>query len=164
MGTLQISSEATFRTIAEACAGLDAQLVISLGGALDPARLGKLAGDPLVVSYAPQLEILKRAALVITHAGLNTVLESLSEGLPLVAVPHVHDQPGVAARVKARGACVVVPRRRLSAARLRKAVMLVLQDASYREAARVLQRAIQQMDGPGLAADLVEQVLKLRSI
>jgi UDP:flavonoid glycosyltransferase YjiC (YdhE family) len=42
--------------------------------------------------------------------------------------------------------------------------MLVLQDASYREAAQVLQRAIQQMDGPGCAADLIEQVLKLRSI
>ena len=108
MGTLQNGSEAIFRTIAEACAGLDSQLLISLGGGLDPARLGKLAGNPLVVSFAPQLEILKRAALVITHAGLNTVLESLCEGVPLVAVPLANDQPGVAARVKARGACVVV--------------------------------------------------------
>jgi MGT family glycosyltransferase len=164
MGTLQNGSEAIFRRIAEACAGLDAQLLISLGGGLDPARLGKLAGHPLVVSFAPQLEILKRAALVITHAGLNTVLESLCEGVPLVAVPLAHDQPGVAARVKARGACVVVPRHRLNAARLRKAVMLVLQDARYREAAQVLQRTIQRMDGPGRAADLIEQVLKLRSI
>ena len=164
MGTLQNGSEAIFRTIAEACAGLDAQLLISLGGGLDPARLGKLAGDPLVVSFAPQLEILKRAALVITHAGLNTVLESLCEGVPLVAVPLGNDQPGVAARLKARGACVVVSRHRLNAARLRKAVMLVLQDARYREAAQVLQRAIQQVDGPGRAADLIEQVLKLRSI
>jgi len=164
MGTLQIGSQATFRLIAEACAGLDAQLVISLGGRLDPASLGKLAGDPLVVSYAPQLEILKRSAMVITHAGLNTVLESLSEGLPLVAVPHVHDQPGVAARAKARGACVVVPRQKLTAARLRKAVKLVLQDASYREAAQALQRNMLQMDGLGSAADLIERVLKLRSI
>ena len=164
MGTLQNGSEAIFRTIAEACAGLDSQLLISLGGRLDPATLGKLAGNPLVVSFAPQLEILKRAALVITHAGLNTVLESLSEGVPLVAVPLANDQPGVAARVKARGACVVVPRHRLNAARLRKAVMLVLQDTRYREAAQVLQRTIQRMDGPGRAADLIEQVLKLRSI
>jgi MGT family glycosyltransferase len=164
MGTLQNGSEAIFRTIAEACAGLDSQLLISLGGGLDPARLGKLAGNPLVVSFAPQLEILKRAVLVITHAGLNTVLESLCEGVPLVAVPLANDQPGVAARVKARGACVVVPRHRLNAARLRKAVMLVLQDARYREAAQVLQRTIQRMDGPGRAADLIEQVLKLRSI
>jgi MGT family glycosyltransferase len=87
MGTLQNGSESIFKTIAEACAGLDARLLISLGGGLDPARLGQLAGNPLVVSFAPQLEILKRAALVITHAGLNTVLESLCEGVPLVAVP-----------------------------------------------------------------------------
>ena len=163
LGTLQNGSEAIFRTIAEACAGLDSQLLISLGGGLDPAVLGKLAGNPLVVRFAPQLEILKRAALVITHAGLNTVLESLSEGVPLVAVPLGNDQPGVAARVKARGAAVVVPRRRLNRARLRAAVMLVLQEARYREAAQVLQRAIQQMDGPGRAADLIEKALKLRS-
>jgi len=163
LGTLQNGSEAIFRTIADACAGLGAQLLISLGGGLDPGRLGKLAGDPLVVRFAPQLEILKRAALVITHAGLNTVLESLSEGVPLVAVPLGNDQPGVAARLKARGAGVVVLRHRLNPARLRKAVILVLQDARYREAAQVLQKAIQQLDGPDRAADLIEQVLKLRS-
>ena len=163
LGTLQNGSEAIFRTIAEACAGLDSQLLISLGGRLDPARLGKLAGNPLVVPFAPQLEILKRAALVITHAGLNTVLESLCEGVPMVAVPLGNDQPGVAARVKARGACVVVPRHRLNPARLRKAVMLVLQEGRYREAAQVLQRTLQGLDGPSRAADLIEQVLKLRS-
>lgn len=163
MGTLQNGSEAIFKTIAEACAGLDAQLVISLGGGIDPARLGKLPGDPLVVSYAPQLEILKRTSLVITHAGINTVLESLCEGVPLVAVPLAHDQPGVAARVKARGACAVVPLRKLNAARLRKAVLTVLHDSSYRDAAQALQKAIRQTDGPGRAADLIEQVLKLGS-
>ena len=163
LGTLQNGSEAIFRTIAEACAGLDSQLLISLGGGLDAARLGKLAGNPLVVPFAPQLEILKRAALVITHAGLNTVLESLCEGVPMVAVPLGNDQPGVAARVKARGACVVVPRYRLNAGRLRKAVMLVLQEGRYREAAQVLQRTLQGLDGPSRAADLIEQVLKLRS-
>jgi zeaxanthin glucosyltransferase len=163
LGTLQNGSEAIFRMIADACAGLDSQLLISLGGGLDPAVLGKLAGNPVVVRFAPQLEILKRAALVITHAGLNTVLESLSEGVPLVAVPLGNDQPGVAARVKARGAAVVVPRRRLNRARLRAAVLLVLQEARYREAARALQRSIQQLDGPGHAADLIEKVLKLHS-
>ena len=163
LGTLQNGSEAVFRTITHACAGLDAQLVLSLGGGLDPARLGRLAGDPLVVRFAPQLELLKRAALVITHAGLNTVLESLSEGVPMVAVPLGNDQPGVAARLKARGACVVVSRHRLSPTRLRNAVTLVLQDAAYREAAKVLQRSLQQIDGPNRAIDLIEEVLHLRS-
>ena len=163
LGTLQNGSEAIFKTIGEACAGLDAQLVLSMGGGLDPARLGTLAGDPLVVRFAPQLDLLKRAALVITHGGLNTVLESLSEGVPMVAVPLANDQPGVAARLKARGACVVVSPHWLNAARLRKAVTLVLEDATYREAAQRLQRAIQQLDGPGRGAELIEQALKLHS-
>ena len=161
LGTFQNGSETIFRTIAEACAGLDAQLLISLGGGLDPAHLGTLAGTPLVVRFAPQLEILKRSALVITHAGINTVLESLSEGVPLVAVPLGNDQPGVAARLKARGAGEVVSRHRLNPARLCKAVRLVLEEFRYREAAQDLQRAIRQVDGPGRAADLIEEVLKL---
>ncbi len=163
LGTLQNGSEAIFRTIAHACASLDAQLLISLGGGLDPARLGKLAGDPLVVRFAPQLEILKRAALVITHAGLNTVLESLREGVPMVAVPLGNDQPGVAARVKARGACVVVPRHRFKPATLRRAVKEVLQEVRYREAAQAIQRTLQGLDGAGQAADLIEQALRLRA-
>ncbi len=163
LGTLQNGSGAIFRMIADACAGLGVQLILSLGGGMDPASLGELAGDPVVVSYAPQLELLQRATLVITHAGLNTVLETLSEGVPMVAVPLANDQPGVAARLKARGACVVVSRHRVSAARLRKAVKLVLEEARYREAARDLQRAIQQLDGPGRAADLIEEVLGLGS-
>ncbi len=163
LGTLQNGSEDIFRTIAKACAGLDAQVLISLGGGLDPARLGRLAGDPILVRYAPQLEILKRAALVITHGGINTVLESLSEGVPMVVVPLGNDQPGMAARVKARGAGVVVPRRRLSPPRLRNAVMKLLHDARYREAAQGLKRAIEPLDGPGRAAELIEEVLQLRS-
>lgn len=48
---------------------------------------GSERGDPVVVRYAPQVELVKRAAAVITHAGLNTVLETLAEGVPLVALP-----------------------------------------------------------------------------
>ncbi len=157
LGTLQNGSESIFRTIAKACAGLHAQLVISLGGGLDPARLGSLPGDPLVVRYAPQLEIVKRAAAVITHAGLNTVLESLAEGVPLVALPLGNDQPGVAARVRARGAAIVIPQQKLTAEKLRRAVQAVLENPAYRDSARKLQAAFQQVDGLNRAADIIEQ-------
>jgi zeaxanthin glucosyltransferase len=163
LGTLQNGSEDIFRMIAGACAGLNAQLVISLGGGLDPERLGVLPSDPLVVRYAPQLEILKRAAVVITHAGLNTVLEALAEGVPLVCLPLGNDQPGVAARVAAQGAGLIVSRKRLTAARLRTAVRMVLEDGSHRRAARAVQAAMQQVDGPERAADLIEEALRIRT-
>lgn len=58
MGTLQNRLEWVFAEIARACMGLDAQLVISLGGGKDPAQIGPVPGNPLVVRYAPQLRLL----------------------------------------------------------------------------------------------------------
>jgi UDP:flavonoid glycosyltransferase YjiC (YdhE family) len=56
----------------------------------------------------------------------------------------------------------VVPPRRLTAKRLHAAVRAVLEDDSYRIAARKLQASIQQTDGLGLAADVVEEALKIK--
>jgi UDP:flavonoid glycosyltransferase YjiC (YdhE family) len=108
MGTLQNGLHHVFHTIAAACAGLGVQLVLSLGGGLEPEALGVL-GDPVVVRYAPQLELIRRATLTITHGGLNSVLESLAEGVPLVALPVTNDQPGVGARVAWSGTGKAIP-------------------------------------------------------
>ncbi len=126
MGTLQNGSEHIFKAIAEACSTLGYQLALSMGGNREPSELGPLAGDPIVVRYAPQLEVVKRAAVVVTHAGLNTTLESLAEGVPLVAIPQGNDQPGVAARIAHHNAGVVISLRKLSAKRLRSAIEAVL--------------------------------------
>lgn len=69
MGTVQNRLLGVFKSIAEACNDLDAQLVISLGGSATPEALGSLAGNPLVVGYAPQLELLQKANLTITQIG-----------------------------------------------------------------------------------------------
>ncbi len=162
LGTLQNGSEQAFKTIAEACSTLNAQLVLSLGGGIDPALLGALPGNPIIVRYAPQLDLIKRASLVITHAGLNTVLESLAEGVPLVAIPQGNDQPGVAARVAAKGAGIVIPARKLNVRRLRSAVQSVLEDSTYRNAARSLQTEMQRIDALETAADIIERTLNLK--
>jgi len=161
LGTLQNGSESVFRTIADACSGLPVQLVIALGGGLKPEQLGPLAGNPVVVSFAPQLDLLKRADVVITHAGINTVLESLSEGVPLVAIPLGNDQPGVAARLRERRVGVVIRPGKLSPARLRRAVRLLLEDPNYRTRAQQLGHTIREIDGPAAAAEIIERSLRL---
>ena len=161
MGTLQNGSEEIFRTIGAGCDGLGVQVVISLGGGLDCARIGAIAGDPVVVRYAPQLELVKRAALVITHAGLNTTLESLAQGVPLLWIPIGNDQPGVAARVVAHGAGVAIPRSKLTSGLVRAAMQSILDDEEYRMAANRLQTAFRQLDGLEMAADIIERELKI---
>jgi len=156
MGTLQNGILRTFRMIAEACAGLDLQLVISLGGGQDPALLGDLPGDPVVVGYAPQLDLIRRAALTISHGGLNTALESLAQGVPMVVLPVAYDQPGVGARVERAGAGRSIPVGRLTADRLRDAVREVLGDPAYRKRAVHFRSRIEAADGLNRAADVIE--------
>lgn len=160
MGTLQNRIGDVFRLIAEACQGLGAQLVISQG-AHDATPLPYLPGKPIIVPMAPQLALLERASLVITHAGLNTALETLAAGVPMVALPVTNDQPGVAARIRRCGAGELLPFDRLNVPELRKLVESVLREPKYREAARRMRGEIQRANGLRQAADLVEEAFPL---
>jgi UDP:flavonoid glycosyltransferase YjiC (YdhE family) len=160
MGTIQNGSEHVFRTIAQACSGLGCQLVMSLGPNIGVESLGLLPPNAIAVGHAPQLELLRRATLCITHAGLNTALESLAAGVPMVAVPVTNDQPAVAARIAYTGTGTVVPYRRVHPDRLAQAVRTVLEDGRYREKARRLQAAIQAAKGLERAAEIIDACLR----
>jgi MGT family glycosyltransferase len=159
MGTLQNRLIGVFETIAEACEKLDAQLVISLGGGISGESMPKLPGSPLIVGNAPQLELLQRASLTITHAGLNTALESISHGVPMVAIPITNDQPGVAARIVWTGCGEMIKLSALNAPKLRSSIERVLTQESYRHNATRLQTANQQAGGVTKAADIIERVI-----
>ncbi len=113
--------------------------------------------DTIVVQQAPQLELLKKAALCVTHAGLNTTLEALVQGVPLVAIPITNDQPGIAARILASGTGLFLPLAQLTAEGLKGLVDEVLGSASYREKALAMKAEIERVDGLGTAADLIER-------
>lgn len=157
MGTVQNRIRSIFDTIAGACADLPVQLVLSLGNSERSPE--ELPGSPIVVPYAPQLELLRRASLTITHAGLNTTLESLANGVPMVAIPITNDQPGVSSRIRWTGTGEAIPLSRLTVPRLREAIERVLSRESYRENAGRLQTAIQKSGGVTLAADIVEKAV-----
>jgi zeaxanthin glucosyltransferase len=149
-----------FEAIAQSCSGLHAQLVLSLGGAGDVNEFRDLPGSPLVVDFAPQLQLLERTTLTITHGGLNTTLESLAAGVPLVSVPINFDQFGVAARIRWTGTGEFLKLRKLTPESLRATVMKVLSNPSYRQAATRMREAIAATNGAQRAADIIEEVIR----
>jgi zeaxanthin glucosyltransferase len=161
MGTLQNRLDWIFEVILKACAGQNVQLVLSLGGRSDASRFPE--GDAVIVDYCPQIELLQRAAVCITHAGLNTALESLAQGVPMVAIPITNDQPGVAARIAWSGTGVVLPPKRLNASRLAEALVRVLTTPSYRENALRLRREIHELNPLQRASEIVERTLMEKS-
>jgi len=160
LGTRKNNQWAIFCLISEACQQLDLQLVISLGGRRDPEMFDDLPGHPLVVRDAPQLELIKRAEIVITHGGLNTVLETLLEGKPMIAIPMAYDQPAVAARLAWLKVAEVLPLKRLSAKQLRLALSKLLNNSSYRDAAREIQAKIRSANGLEHAVEVIETALE----
>jgi zeaxanthin glucosyltransferase len=161
LGTLQNRIAGMFRVIAEACAGLEAQLVITTGHGVAPEALGELPGSPVVVPYAPQLDLLRRSTVAVTHAGLNTVLDALATGVPMVAVPVTNEQPGIAARVAWVGVGEAITLKHMTTQALRAAVIRVRSDPSYRAAAERFRGSIQASGGASRAAEMVEQSLGL---
>ncbi len=159
LGTLQSGAGNYFQRFAEACTPLDVQLVMATADA--EASEGKYPGDPIVVSYVPQMELLRRASLTITHGGLNTVMQSLACGVPMIALPMTHDQPAIASRLARTGAGVVIAPKQASAERLRASIQDVLADPRYRDAAAGLRDAIVRAGGVDRAADIVEQCLEV---
>ncbi|HMG56912.1 MAG TPA: glycosyltransferase, partial [Kofleriaceae bacterium] len=69
----------------------------------------------LVLRWAPQLWLLERAAVFVTHAGLGGIREAIQAHVPMIAIPQGYDQPGNAARVEYHGIGVRVPAAEVSA-------------------------------------------------
>jgi zeaxanthin glucosyltransferase len=147
-----------FRTIVAALAKhKDLQVVLSVGDQVDPMQIGPVPNNAIIVKRAPQLELLKQTEVCITHAGLNTTLESLAQGVPQVAIPVALDQPGVAARIADKKTGVVTSLDKLTAGHLATLLAEVLDNSTYRDNARKLQKAIVKANGLSVAADLIEE-------
>jgi MGT family glycosyltransferase len=160
MGTILNGQADVFRAIVAAVGkNKNLQLVLSIGDQVDPKQIGLVPNNAIIAKQVPQLELLKQTTVCITHAGLNTVLESLAHGVPQLAIPITYDQPGVAARIAHQKTGVVTSLAGLTADHLAFLLEEVLTDPTYRENARKLEKAINEANGLPVAADLIEESL-----
>jgi zeaxanthin glucosyltransferase len=158
MGTVLNGNLDVFQTIVRALAKqTGVQLVLSIGKQLDPRQIVSAPKNAIIVQRAPQLELLKLASVCVTHAGLNTVLESLAQGVPQIAIPVTFDQPGIAARIAQKQTGVVTSLDKLTSDHLSELVDEVMTNGTYRSNAKKLQRQIVAANGLSVAADLVEK-------
>lgn len=164
LGTLQGQRFGAFQRIARACRALDVQLLAAHCGGLSEhqAKAIEHAGTPgatIVCAFAPQQAALARANAVVTHAGLNTVMDAIATGTPMLALPIAFDQPGVAARVRHAGIGRKASARTSGASALAAHLRALLDDPSYRRSLAPLSAELAQAGGTARAADLVEQAL-----
>src|SRR5215210_6708005 len=91
--------EGFLRAVAEGAAQRpEWQLVLGTGGLVEPADL-PLPDDAVALPWIPQIPVLERASLMVTHGGLGTIKESIFHDVPMVVFPIGRDQPANAKRV-----------------------------------------------------------------
>src|SRR2546428_7511057 len=101
--------------------------------------------------HVDQIDILSRAAVFVTHAGMNSVSESFCAGVPMIAFPQAMDQFAIARYVAAAGAGFELSERDLSARSIRERVDELLNTPGMRQSARRIGDDLRALGGPAKA-------------
>ncbi|NMO57533.1 oleandomycin glycosyltransferase [Actinoplanes sp. TBRC 11911] len=159
LGTIFSADPKLLHVFATALAPLGGTVVVSTGQT-DPAALGPLPANVLARRSVPQPHVLARAALFITHGGMNSVNEALYAGVPMLVVPQGADQPMVASRVVALDAGLSIDTEDVTVAAVRFLAQRLLDEPSFRAGARTLQDAQRRAGGYRRAADELERYMR----
>jgi MGT family glycosyltransferase len=122
--------------------------------------LGAIAGNCIVRSFVPQIEILRRAAAFVTHGGMNSVQEALYHGVPLVMAPQAADQFWISARTVELGAALALDPLRTEAGDIRGSVAKVLSSPCYTAAAARVGASLRAAGGLMRAADEIQSFVR----
>lgn len=143
-GTVFGSSQ-VLTMVLDALRDLPCRVVATTGPTVDPASLGPVPDNVVVVPFLPQNLVLARCTAVVSHAGSGTVLGALAAHLPQVCLPLAADQFVNAAQLARRGAGIAIVPDARDVESIRSAVEKVLSDDSYTAQAVALQGEIETM-------------------
>ncbi len=120
-------------------------------------QFGPTPGNFIVCQSVPQLEILQRATLFITHAGMNSTNEALFYGVPLLAILQATDQHYIARRIEQSGAGIRLSRTQVTASRLRNSADEIRMNANYAQASARIGASLRQAGGFRAALQAIQQ-------
>lgn len=146
-----------FRTCFKAFGQEDGLFILSVGKQTEISELGAVPGNFIVRQSVPQLGILQRADIFVTHGGLNSVHESLMHGVPMIAIPQQPEQAVVAVEMERHGAGIALqtspPYGTVDAESLRKALKTILSSPDYRKRAHSLGNSLDRSGGVEAAVE-----------
>jgi MGT family glycosyltransferase len=154
--TSYMNQQALAQRVLDAVAELRVRALLTAGPALDPSQL-RIPDNARSVAFVSHRTVLPHAALVITHAGWQTVNAALADGVPLVCIPNGRDQPDNAARVVVAHSGVRVSKNS-SPSKLRSVIASALENRSIKQGARAMADALARSDGATVMADALERL------
>ncbi|MEZ4669531.1 MAG: glycosyltransferase [Anaerolineae bacterium] len=159
LGTLNNEDVSFFKTCIEAFTGTDYYVMMTTGKRISPESFGPLPENIAIFSWVPQFDILKQAALFITHGGLNSIHDGLYFGVPLLLVPQQGEQLVNALRVVELGAGLKLRKDQISADVIRRHARQLLTDDRFSTHAASTGATFRAAGGAARGADEIERFL-----
>ncbi|MFE4544579.1 macrolide family glycosyltransferase [Arthrobacter sp. NPDC056727] len=148
-----------FRLCLDAFAGTEWQVALAIGDRMEINELGDIPQNVEVRPFFPQLDVLRHADVFLSHTGMNSTMEALYLGVPIVAFPLQPEQEANARRVEDLGLGRRLPADGLSAPLIREAVAEVSRDQEIRGNVEAMSQRVRNSGGATAAADAMEQYL-----
>ena len=133
--------------------------VVVTTSALDPARFEAPHDRVRIERTLPHAAVIPLMDVVVTHGGMGTTQRALAAGVPVCVVPWGRDQSESARRAEVCGAGTMLPRARLTPARLRVAVRKA---QGLRAGAARVARGFRDAGGAPRAVSVLERLLARR--
>jgi len=137
----------------------DSQLIVGTGALFAP-EFQRVPANVIAMPRLPQLQILRRADVLITHGGLNSIQEALLLGVPMIAFPPSPsaDQPLNAGRITCHGLGLTGNMTTVTAEQARALIERVMQPG-IRKQVLAFQQLLQKMYAEERDVKIVEAVL-----
>ena len=161
IGTILKGGEKFFRACIEAFEKEKVTVVLSVGN-FDISRLKHIPKNFVIRNRVPQITVLKKACLFITHGGMNSVSEAMVSGVPMLVIPFVSDQPVNARQVEKLGLGKILDYKAITANTLRDAAFAVMKDRQTQENLKKIQDEISCAPGNAGAVRIIEDVKDMR--
>ena len=164
LGTVFNDSLSFFKKCIEAFKDKDVSVIMSIGKKVKKAELGEIPDNFYVSEFVPQLEVLKRADLFITHGGMNSSSEAMYFGVPAIVVPQAADQPIVAKRIEELHIGKLINKKEVTVEKIRDYSDEILNDSSYKNNMIEMSRRVKEAGGAKKAAMMIDELINKNKI
>lgn len=160
LGTIIKGASDFFKKCIEAFENQKVTIIMSVGKDFDISRLGTLPQNIHVYPRVPQIAVLKKTDLFITHGGMNSVSEAIVHGVPMVVLPFFADQPTNARRIEELGLGRHLSYNKLNSNTLRTTVLETLSNREIRNNVIKMQEIMQKGPGNQGGADAIIEIMR----
>ena len=134
-------------------------MVATVNELMHSELLGDIPDNVILSYYTPQLELLPKTSVMVTHGGANSVMEAIYYSVPMLIIPLCNDQFHQAHFIEKNDIGIQLNFDRISAEQCWQAIEKLLVSKNIKNNMKTISKSYKK-DGALEAANLVDSLLK----